>query len=465
MTRVLASVSSALGAAGTGCLVACVVTGLLLLPRAAAAQHEGHGGAAPGPGSESPERAAPHANMGMASPPLGIPASREGSGTSWLPDESPMYMLGWQAGPWELDAMWNAFLQYLHDGSSRGESQLGSVNWVMGMARRPLGAAQIRARAMLSLEPLTVKRCGYPDLLATGETCRAAPLHDRQHPHDMLMELSAGYAHPVSSAVALDLYAALSGEPALGPVAFPHRISAMPTPIAPMTHHWLDSTHISFGVVTAGVYGRRWKLEGSAFNGREPDEHRYDLDLAPLDSFSGRIWLLPDAHWSLQVSAGFLREAEAGIAGAPRTDVTRTTASATHHRALGRGGTWATTAAWGRNAEHGKGTNALLVESVLDPDERNVLFARIEAAEKSAEALAISGGNDAVRWIGKAALSYVRQLPIELGPGREILVGLGAGVSVNAVPSAFEMAYGSRWPLGFSLFLNTRPGRMEMSAR
>jgi hypothetical protein len=278
------------------------------------------------------------------------------------------------------------------------------------------------------------------------------------------MELSAAYAYPIASAVAVDLYAALSGEPALGPVAFPHRISAMPSPIAPMTHHWLDSTHIAFGVVTAGVYGRRWKVEGSAFNGREPDDGRYDLDLAPLDSFSGRIWYLPDPHWSFQVSAGFLREAEAGIEGGPRTDVTRTTASATHHRSIGERGIWASTVGWGRNDEHGEGTNAVLAETVIDPDERNVLFARAEAAQKTAEALVISGGGEEKEWVAKGALAYVRQIPIGLGPGRRLLLGVGAGISVNAVPRAFETAYGTRWPVGFSVFLSARPGRMEMGA-
>ncbi len=435
---------------------------LLLAPGAAAAQHENGAGAAdPMPGMDTPAPSGAHAGMRMTPTPLGVPATREGSGTSWQPDESPMYMLGWRAGAWELDAMWNVFGQYLRDRGPRGHDQLGSVNWLMAMARRPLGPGQLRARAMFSLEPWTLGRCGYPDLLATGETCRGAPLHDRQHPHDTFMELSAGYGTPLARSLALDVYAALSGEPALGPVAFPHRISAMPDPVAPMTHHWLDSTHISFGVLTAGVYGRRWKLEGSAFNGREPDEQRKDLDLAPLDSYSGRIWVEPTTQWSLQVSRGFLRAAEAAIAGAPRSDVTRTTASATHHRKLGERGVWATTAAWGLNGEHGQGSNGALVETVVDPDERNVLFARVEAAQKSAASLVIAG-SDEERWVGKLAVGYERQVSLALGSGRSILVGLGASVSVNAVPSAYEGAYGGRWPLGFAVFLSTRPGQMPM---
>jgi hypothetical protein len=436
--------------------LACSFGAVLFVPVDATAQHEHHEMAPPEEGTRA---AVPHGGMEMISAPLDIPPSREGSGTSWLPDESPMYMFAWLRGGWELDAMWNVFLQYVDDRGPRGRSQLGSVNWVMGMARTELGGGQLRARAMLSVEPWSVGRCGYPDLLATGELCRGSPLHDTQHPHDAPMELSAGYAHAVSSAIAVDLYAALAGEPALGPVAFPHRPSAMPSPIAPMTHHWMDSTHISFGVVTAGVYGRRWKAEGSAFNGREPDDRRWDLDLGPLDSFAGRVWFVPDGHWSLQASAGFLREVEEGIAGALRSDVTRTTASAIYARNLGMRGTWTATAAWGRNSEHGKGTNALLLETAVDPDGRNVAFMRLEAAEKSPEALVLGNGEES-RLVGKATLTYVRQVPIALGTGRQLLLGLGAGLSLSAVPSSLEPAYGSRFPLGFEVFLSTRPGAM-----
>ncbi len=123
---------------------------------------------------------------------------------------------------------------------------------------------------------------------------------------------------------------------------------------------------------------------------------------------------------------------------------------------------WATTVAWGRNAEHGQGTNAVLIESVVDPDERNVLFARVEAAQKTAEALVISGGGGEKSWVAKAALTYVRQIPIALGSGRQLLLGLGAGMSLNAVPSSFESAYGTRWPVGFSVFLSAQPGPMAM---
>lgn len=153
-------------------------------------------------------------------------------------------------------------------------------------------------------------------------------------PHDVFMELAASYERPLTDAVAFQLYGGPAGEPATGPGAYPHRLSAMPSSMAPISHHWLDATHISFGVITAGLYGRQWKLEGSAFNGREPDERRNNLDLGALDSRSGRLWFLPNANLALQVSAAQLTDAEQEPGGGARHDATRSTASATYHRPL-----------------------------------------------------------------------------------------------------------------------------------
>jgi hypothetical protein len=153
------------------------------------------------------------------------------------------------------------------------------------MADRKAGSGHFGLRGMISLEPFTIAGCGYPNLLASGEVCEGEAIHDRQHPHDLFMELAATYDRPLGGDAHLQLYGGPFGEPALGPVAFPHRISAMPNPVAPITHHWLDATHITYGVVTGGVYGKRWKAEASVFNGREPDETRTNFDFAAMDSY------------------------------------------------------------------------------------------------------------------------------------------------------------------------------------
>lgn len=401
---------------------------------------------------------------GMRPGPLGVPRTREGSGTAWLPDLSPMYAVHTMAGPWELMLHGNVFVQYIDEGSDRGDEQLGSVNWLMGMARRPLLGGEQTFRAMLSAEPLTVGECGYPDLLATGEFCgdRGA-LHDRQHPHDLFMELATIHERALGRSLGLQLYAALAGEPALGPVAYPHRPSALPNVLAPINHHWHDATHIGFGVLTAGVFGRRWKLEGSVFNGREPDEDRYDLDLAALDSWAGRIWFLPTERWALQLSAGRLNDAEQPAPGAPRTDVDRITASATYHAPVGERGYWASTLVWGRNDEAGEpATDGLLLESALNLRGRDVFFARAEVVEKTAEDLVLEDPalEERVFTVGKLHLGYLRQL----GQFAGLIPGIGAGVTVSFVGDDLEPFYGESTPLGFNLFVNLKPGRMEMHA-
>ncbi|PYR72510.1 MAG: hypothetical protein DMF87_27835 [Acidobacteria bacterium] len=386
---------------------------------------------------------------------------REGSGTSWLPDSSPMYMVHRQRGPWMLMAHENAFLQFLRDSGRRGDDDVGSINWMMGMAQRNAGAGRVGLRAMFSLEPWTIRGCGYPDLLASGELCRGAKIHDRQHQHDVAMELSASYDAPIRGDTRWQIYGAPSGEPALGPVAYPHRVSAMPNPVAPIAHHWLDSTHVSFGVVTGGVYGKRWKAESSVFNGREPDENRKNFDFAPLDSISGRIWFLPTPKVSLQVSGGHLQQAEAGEGLEPRHDVTRLTASATFH-ALSATRVSASTFAWGRNSEEGQGTDALLIETNVTLQDRNTWFGRLEIVQKTPHdldlpAVALAEAGDAFT-VTKIQGGYIRYITAT----RDFKAGLGAALSAGIVPSALKTAYGSRVNPGVGIFLTVRPAAMAM---
>lgn len=401
------------------------------------------------------------AKTGMHAPmpgPLGIPLAREGSGTAWLPDASPMYAVHSQAGPWTLMLHGNAFLQYIDEGGTRGESQLGSVNWFMGMARRPLAGGVLELRAMLSGEPFTVGECGFPQLLQSGERCHGAPLHDRQHPHDLFMELAAKYDLALSERVGVELYGGPVAEPALGPVAFPHRPSAMPYPSAPISHHWLDATHISFGSVTAGLFGRRWKVEASLFNGREPDQNRYDFDFAPLESYSGRLSYLPTRNWALQVSAGHLDDAEPGEPGSARIDVNRYTASAIHGRLLGESGVWASTLAWGLDVVEGSSSNALLAESTFER-RKNVFFGRAEWVQKTGHDLALPPELEHERFgVSQLMAGYMRQFTAVAG----WVPGIGGRVSVSLVPSDLEPFYGERAPVGFAVWLNARPAAMRM---
>jgi YHS domain-containing protein len=351
----------------------------------------------------------------------------------------------------------NAFLQYFRESSARGGDQAGSINWVMAMAQRNAGQGRVSLRGMFSAEPWTIPGCAYPDLLQSGEQCEGASIHDRQHPHDLVMEAAVEYDAPIDDGLRWQAYVGVAGEPALGPVAFPHRLSAMPNPLAPISHHWLDSTHVSFGVVTGGVYAARWKAEASVFNGREPDEHRTNLDLAPLDSFSGRLWFLPTSRLALQVSAGHLAEAEHGEASAPGGDVDRVTASATYHRMCGTGSLSATTVAWGRNVEEGRATDALLAETNLTIAQRHAWFGRVEVSGKTADELVVAAPPDAFT-VAKLEAGYTRYL----APWRGFQPGIGGEVSLGVVPASLAGAYGGRTNAGFGIFLTIRPAQMTM---
>jgi hypothetical protein len=431
--------------AGAGALVVILIAGLNVVPAYAQAssqpapEHQ-HPGAMPAQEHESPD-------MQMA---------REGSGTAWLPDTTPMYAIHWQHGPWQLMAHENAFVQFLHESGERGDEQFGSINWVMGMAQRKVGNGRVMFRGMFSAEPWTIRGCGYPDLLASGEVCKGEAIHDRQHPHDLLMEISAEYDAPLKGTVRWQVYGGPVGEPALGPVAYAHRVSALPNPLAPIAHHWLDSTHISFGVITGGLYGSRWKAEASVFNGREPDEDRTDFDFGALDSVSGRLWFLPTANLAFQVSAGKLTEAEAAEAGLPRVDVSRATASATYHRPMGEDSFWTTTIGWGRNEESARGSNALLVETNLTLHEQDTWFGRFEAVSKTAHDLVLSESTDAFT-VAKLQGGYTRYLATWKG----FKPGVGAALSAAVVPQQLESAYGSRVNAGFGVFLTLRPAVMR----
>lgn len=388
--------------------------------------------------------------------PLGIPMSREASGTAWLPDSTPMHAIHAAAGSWLLMVHGNVFVQYVRETSDRGDEQFGSINWVMGMARTPAAGGVLTVRTTFSAEPATVGRCGYPDLLATGEFCRGEPLHDRQHPHDVFMELAAGYERQVTSGLAIQLYGGPVGEPALGPGGYPHRASAQANPIAPIGHHWMDATHISFGVVTAGLFGRWWKVEGSVFNGREPDDQRTGIDLDALDSYAARVWLVPGPRWAIQASAGRLEEAEPARGPEPARDVTRVTASATYHAPLAGG--VATTLVWGHNIEADRGTDAAMIETNWTLTRHDAAFASLEGARKTGEDLALGDSTlqDEMFTVFRAALGYERRL----GPMGGFLPGLGARLAVSLVPAGLQPFYGRRASLGLAVFATLRPAPM-----
>ncbi len=375
-----------------GRTVGAAATALLLAAAPARAQMHDHAMAH-----------AHHAHASVAGMYGPYPLSREASGTAWQPDASLHEGLHLARGPWTLLLHGYADLAWDDQGGSRGDRRLLSDNMAMALAMRRLGAGSLGLRAMLSAEPATVGKRGYPLLLQTGETADGAtPLIDRQHPHDLFMELAGAYTVARGSRSAF-LYAGLPGEPALGPPAFMHRFSGSELPESPIGHHWLDSSHITYGVLTLGCVAGGLKLEGSRFRGREPDQDRWNIEEPKLDSHSFRATWNPAPAWSLQASHGRLASPEQLE---PDIDTDRTTVSAMG-AGSGNGRRWQAMLAWGRNRNRpGATLDAWLLESAVTLAERHTLAARIERVRKDELFAPPDPRAGEVFTVGKLSASY-----------------------------------------------------------
>lgn len=411
-----------------------------------------------------------HEDVAVTAPML-TPA-RDGVGTAWVPDLTPMYGLHRPWRGWDVRVDGLAIVQGVYEPRDRHRTggaatgQASSVNWLMAGARRSAGKGRVGMRAMLSAEALTMRDCGALNFLATGELCEGDTIHDRQQPHDLLMELAADYEHPLRGSWRLQIYAGLAGEPAFGPPASLHRTSAMTNPVAPIAHHWLESTQGTFGVVTVGVHDRRWKAEFSTFNGRAPDERRVDVDLGAFDSASVRLSFLPTARWALQVSAARLRDVSTDFPVRSPRAPTRVTASAIHHVPVAGDGIWATTLAFGTN--HGTQiaasgvvtatTAAALVESSLSWSRRHTVFLRAEMADMPAHHLHAHEYGTTALPVAKIQLGYVHQLRTS----GAVVPGIGATVALSVLPPELAPRYYGRVAPTFSLFFSVQPSRHRM---
>jgi hypothetical protein len=375
------------------------------------------------------------------------PMSREASGTAWEPDSTPHQGIDFMAGEWMLMGHANLLAVYDHQGGPRGGSKAFPAGMVMGMAQRPLGeAGTLGFRAMLSPDPLMGAN-GYPLLFATGETANGrTPLIDRQHPHDLFMELSASYSYKLSDTDSAFVYFGLPGEPALGPPAFMHRFSGMEIPEAPITHHWLDSTHITFGVLTAGYVWDRFKIEASGFRGREPDQHRYDIEKPALDSVSTRLSWNPVPDLSAQVSWGYLKSPEQLQ---PNVNENRITASVTYNKPFDNNN-WATTFAWGRKMNRpGNTLDGFLLESTVVLQDTHTVFGRVERVDED-ELLGLAGAAP-IFTPAKISLGYIYDFHL----AEHLKLGIGALASRYIVPKGLDAAYGSD-PTSFMTFLRLK---------
>ncbi len=395
--------------------------------------------------------------------------TRETTGTSWLPAASPMYGLHQPWRGWDLRVNGAAFLEFIIEPGDRHRTggadtdQVAGLNWGMFTARRPVGEARFGVRAMLSAEPATVRACGALSFLATGDACDGDTIHDRQQAHDLVMELAADYDRPLAGQWRWQIYGGLAGAPAFGPPAYAHRPSAIANPLRPISHHWLDSTSTAFGVVTLGAFNQRWKYEASAFNGRDGDESRVDMDFGAFDSFSARVSVLPTNDLALQLSAASVKEPSSIFP--PTQAATKVSASALFQRRLGSGAEWSTTLAFGfnRGEEFVNGvpfeisSNAAVLESSLTMKGHTV-FGRAERVAMPAHHLHAHEFFESVFPVGKVQAGYTRSL----GNLKGLVPGVGASVALSLLPEAYAPRYSGAVAPSFHIFVNLLPARHVM---
>jgi hypothetical protein len=396
-------------------------------------------------------------HMNMEPPPSFIEVLQEHStsGTDAEPNSTPNEMLMAVKGRWMFMFHGEAFLNEIQQSGPRGEDKLFSTNWFMPMAQRKFAQGTLTLRTMFSLEPATVSERRYPELFQQGETAYGLPIVDGQHPHDFFMELAALYDYKVGTNTLLSLYVAPVGDPALGPIAYPHRASASEDPVAPLGHHLQDSTHISDDVITVGVTHRIVRLEASGFHGREPDESRWSIQSGAIDSWSTRVTVNPAQDWSFQYSISQLHSPEALQ---PTEDVRRMTASLMYNRPI-HNGNWASMILWGRNQSLSDGNvgNSYLLESTLRFLDRNYAWTRIENVDRTNELL-----------LGETALPsgfveryFTRVQAYTVGYDRDIWkvrhasIAIGGQFTWYGAPQVLEPTYGSH-PVDGVAFLRVR---------
>jgi hypothetical protein len=378
------------------------------------------------------------------------------SGTSVNPASWPMPMVMKHFGNWNAMFMGQGFLVDTQQSGPPGGDKLYSPNWFMASLEHRLGSqGAFQFNLMLSLDPATVTDRRYPLLFQTGETAYGRPLVDAQHPHNFIMALGVHYVRQLSENTTLETYFAPVGDPALGPVAYPHRASAMELPQAAISHHWQDSTHIANEVATVGIAYKKWKLEGSGFYGTEPGENRWIIESGPMNSWSGRLWFFPSKNWAAQFSGGRITRPEALEPG----DQVRTTASLQYSKPFA-GGAWSSTVSWGRN--HSTATkrdlNSYLIESVLPIERKNFITGRIELVDKDElfanqpeleEQLDRRYGSSFR--IGAYTIGFTR----DIAWLRNVETGIGANFSMYSLPDAIKPYYGEH-PIGGNVFLRFR---------
>ncbi len=396
----------------------------------------------------------------MGGPAASLPENilrHDTSGTDVEPDSVSPPMLMQMRGNRMFMLHGQASIAEQQQTSSRGNratDKLFSANWIMPMAQRNFGRSQLTLRAMLSLEPATISGRYYPELFQQGETAFGKPIIDGQHPHNLFMEIAALYDLKIGEHALLSLYAAPVGDPALGPVAFPHRASASEDPLAPLGHHLEDSTHIAYEVLTGGATLGPVRLEASGFHGREPGENRWTIAVGGLDSWSARLTAAPFRDWEAQYSVGHLHSPESQR---PSEDVLRQTASISYHHAW-QPASLDALVLWGRNHTIASPTNwnGYLFEATAHVHDRHSIWTRIENVDRTTDLLGADAPAEetVIGRVQACTGGYAHRI----FRNRWSVYELGAQGTFYNAPAPLRQLYGDH-PIGVAGVLNIHLGR------
>jgi hypothetical protein len=399
-------------------------------------------------------------NMNMAPPATFIAEilAHSTAGTTAEPISTPHDMLMAQKGAWTFMFHGVGFLNSQQQTGPRGADKVFGTSWFMPMAQRDLGNGTLTVRGMFSLDPATITGRQYPELFQLGETAFGRPIVDGQHPHNFFMELALLYDWKLAKDTLLSFYAAPVGDPAIGPEAFPHRVSASEDTLAPLGHHLQDSTHIADDVVTLGLAYKIARIEVSGFHGREPNEHRWEIQAGAIDSWSARFTLSPAKNWSGQYSITHLTSPEQLF---PSENTLRMTASVTYNKPLrdDAWGNWATTLVWGRNrtSPDAEIFNSYLAESTARFANHNYAWTRIENVDRTNELLL--GENPIPPGFQERFLARVQAYTFgydhEWNFIRHVSTALGGQYTLYTAPASLDSIYGSH-PMGVLTFLRFR---------
>ena len=407
--------------------------------------------AAEGREKASGESSTMHMNL------AGLALMNQASGTSMNPRSWSMPMFMPHLGSWNFMLMGEAFVVDTQQSGPRGEDKFFSANLFMAAAEHSLGRGAVLVQLMTSLEPATITGRRYPELFQTGETAFGQPIVDGQHPHNFIMGLGLNYARPLGEDTIFQAYYAPVGDPALGPVAFPHRASASELPQAPLGHHWQDSTHIANNVVTVAIKHRWLRIEASGFYGTEPDENRWTINHGPMNSWSTRFSVFPAKNWMAQVSVGRIAHPERQETG----DVMRSTASLHYTRPMLGGEAWSSSFIWGRNHSTftQRNLNSYLAETLVPIPGKNFVTGRIELVDKDE---LFANSPDVENLLDRTAGSTFRVSAYTVGFTHDVAnifgsveTGIGANVTAYTIPVAIKRYYGDH-PFSVALYLRLR---------